>query len=99
MVIFTHKSVKIHTLGNKVKNYYWVFFTLLPNTLQGVKVNFYTITLFHHEYFPFLFLVLHFFFVIVNIYTRRCRYTLCDVYLQLMVYFTPNCEELHLQVS
>ena len=36
-----------------------VFFTLLPNTLQGVKVNFYTITLFHHEYFPFLFLVLH----------------------------------------
>ena len=39
-----------------------VFFTILPNTLQGVKVNFYTITLFHHEYFPFLFLVLHLFF-------------------------------------
>ena len=39
----------------------WVFFTLLPNTLWGVKVNFYTITLFHHEYFPFLFLVLHLF--------------------------------------
>ena len=43
--------------GGKIR----AFFTLLPNTLQGVKVNFYTITLFHHEYFPFLFLVLHLF--------------------------------------
>ena len=38
-----------------------VFFTLLPNTLRSVKVNFYTITLFHHDYFPFLFLVIHLF--------------------------------------
>ena len=55
----TLAGIYFYIESENISNYYGVFFTLLPNTLQGVKVNFYTITLFHHEYFPFLFLVLH----------------------------------------
>ena len=71
--IMVQKGLKIHKKRQKnrvfgPKNLLFsgiflsgVFFTLLPNTLRGVKVNFYTFTLFHHVYFPFLFLLLHLF--------------------------------------